>query len=120
MVEENTYRLHATGLKTEATGLRWTGVYLPPDYTIKVQAACAVEKSLPVNATLTILGSNRTISQTRFTFSTTDEALISVDAPVGAANPLTVTLFVEPAEALKSGECAVIDIDSVTAMPARA
>jgi hypothetical protein len=120
MVDEDTYRLHASGLNTEATTLQWTGVHLPPNYALTVRAACAIEESLPVRATLKIVASNGTILRNQFTFDSTAEREVSLSAPVLLSNPLTVSLSVEPAIPLKMGERAVIDITSVHAAPSGA
>ncbi len=117
MVDEDTYRLHATGSDNEATRLQWTGVHLPSGYGVTVRAALAIEESLPLRATLRIAGSDGTASQSQHIFDGSKEQTLAVVGPVHLANPLTVSLSAEPLLPLKMGERAVIDVASVKAAP---
>jgi hypothetical protein len=117
MVDEDTYRLHATGLNADATRLQWTGVHLPPGYGITVQAGLAIEESLPLRAILRIASSDGTIAQSEHIFDKTAAQALSLVGPTRLVNPLTVNLYAEPLRPLKMGERAVIDISSVTAAP---
>jgi hypothetical protein len=116
-VDEDTYRLHASGLNANATRLRWTGVQLPAGYSVTIRGALAIEESLPLRAILEIAGSDGTTTRIQRIFNTTAEQAFSVVGPAYLANPLTVTLRAEPLTALKMGERAVIDISSIKAAP---
>jgi hypothetical protein len=100
LIDDDIYRLHALGQGAAATTLRWTGVYLPPNPVLTVRARCAIEESLPVQATLSVVGANGTML--RF------------------SNPLTVSLIAESLRPLKMGERAVVDLVPIRAMPAAA
>jgi hypothetical protein len=117
MVDEDTYRLHATGLGTDATRLQWTGVHLPAGYVVKVRAGFAIKESLPVEAVLEITCLDGTVLQSRHVFDITEEQELSLSGPAYLANPLRVRLSVEPLAPLKMGERAVIDIFSIKAAP---
>ena len=116
-IDENVYRLHATASDTAATRLEWTGVYLPPGYRLRVNAACAIEESLPVRATLKVFCHDGISLQTSFIFDGTREQVLSLAGPTHLANPLTISLSVEPVLPLKTKELAVIDISSILAAP---
>jgi hypothetical protein len=120
MVDDDTYRLHATDLNADATRLQWTGVHLALGYGVTVQAALAIEESLPVRAVLAIAGSNGATIRSQHIFDTTAKQSLAVPGLSRLANPLTVTLHVQPLRSLKMGERAVIDISSVTGVPSEA
>ncbi|MDR3529170.1 MAG: hypothetical protein P4L90_01245, partial [Rhodopila sp.] len=115
MVDEDTYRLHATGLNADATRLVWTGVHLPPNYVLTVRAACAIEESLPVRATLMVVGADGLTLRSQHVFTSTDEQAFSIVGPAQLHNPLTVSLYAEPLKPLNMGERAVIDISPIRA-----
>jgi hypothetical protein len=116
-VGDDTYRLHASGLSAHATRLQWTGVQLPPSYSVTIRGELAIEESLPLRATLEVTGSDGTIVQEQHIFSVPGEQAFFVTCPAHLANPLTVTLGVEPLAPLKMGERAVIDLLPIKAAP---
>lgn len=117
IIDDDTYRLHAVGRGASATSLQWTGVYLPNNYELQVQAACAVEDSLPVQATLLVQDAVEGIAELRHTFEHTEADLISLAVPPTMQNPLRVTLRVESAQPLKANDRSVIDVASIQAVP---
>ena len=117
MVDEDTYRLHATGQNADATALRWTGVHLPPNCIVTVQAMCAISESLPVRATLEIVGADGTTLRNQHVFDKVEEQRFSLAGPADLPNPLTVSLYAEPLMPLQAGERAVIDVDPIRAVP---
>lgn len=117
MVDEDTYRLHASGLNADATALRWTGVHLPPHCILTVQAMCAISESLPVRARLEIIGADGTTLRNEHVFDRVEEQRFSISGPGHLPNPLTVSLYAEPLVPLLAGERAVIDIDPIRAVP---
>lgn len=116
-IDEDTYRLHANGLNEAATALRWTGVHLSPNSVLTVGAWCAISKSLPVHATLEVIGADGAILRAQHVFDRVVEQHLSLLMPPDLANPLTVSLYAEPLMPLKEGERAVIDIDPIKAVP---
>lgn len=120
LVDNDIYRLHATGLNEAATALRWTGVHLPPGCVLKVRAGYAIEESLPVRMTLEIIGADGTTLCSQRIFDAPDERELSLTGPPSLPNPLTVGLYAEPLVPLKTGERAVIDIAPVSAVPSAA
>ena len=117
MVDDDTYRLHATGLNADATALRWTGVHLPPNCTLTVQAMCAISESLPVRATLEIIAADGTMLRNQHVFDRVEEQRFSLSGPGHLPNPLTVSLYAEPLMPLRADERAVIDVDPIRAVP---
>lgn len=117
MVDEDTYRLHATGLNGDATTLHWTGVHLPPNCLLTVQAMCAITESLSVRATLEIVGADGTTLRNNHVFERVEEQRFSIAVPTHFPNPLAVSLRAEPLIPLKAGERAVIDVDPIRAVP---
>jgi hypothetical protein len=117
MVNDETYRLHAAGLNADATALRWTGVQLPPNCILTVQAKCAISQSLPVCATLEIIGADGTILRNQHVFDGVEEEHFSIPGSLHLPNPLTVSLHAEPLRPLRMGERAVIDVDPIKAVP---
>jgi hypothetical protein len=118
IVNEDNYRLHATGLNGEATVLRWTGVHLPPTSTLTVGAWCAIAESLPIRATLEIVAADGTTLRGQHVFDRIVEQNFSLSTPVHLPNPLVVSLYAEPLAPLRPGERAVIDVDPIKAVPA--
>jgi hypothetical protein len=116
-VDEDTYRLHASGLHANATRLQWTGVQLPPSYSVTIRAELAIEESLPLRAILEIAGSDGTVTRKQRIFSSRGEQAFFATGPAYLANPLTVTLRVEPLQPLKMGERAVVDIAPIKGAP---
>jgi hypothetical protein len=116
-VDDDTYRLHASGLNANATRLQWIGVQLPAGYSVTIRGGLAIEESLPLRAVLEIAGSDGTTTRRQRIFSTTAEQVFSVAGPAHLANPLTISLRAEPLMPLKTGERAVIDISSIKAAP---
>lgn len=119
MVDEDIYRLHATGVAPDMTRLRWAGVHLPPRYGVTIRAGCAIEDSLPVRAILEIAGSDGTTVRSQHIFDVAEEQEFSLFGPGHLPNPLTVSLSVESLRPLGMGERAVIDVSSITAAPAK-
>jgi hypothetical protein len=119
MVDEDIYRLHATGVASDVTRLRWAGVHLPPRYGVTIRAGCAIEDSLPVRAVLEIAGSDGTTLRRQHVFDVSEEQEFSLFGPEHLPNPLTVSLSVETLRPLGMGERAVIDVSSITAAPAK-
>ena len=113
MVDEKTYRLHATRMNAEATALRWTVVYLPPESSVTISAWCAIPDSLPVRATLEIAASDGLVLRTEQIFEQVEQRDFSLTTDQRIANPLTVSLSVEPLRPLRAGERAVIDLDQI-------
>ena len=117
LVDDDIYRLHATGLNVDATALRWTGVHLPPGSVITIRAGYAIEESLPVCATLQVIAADGTRLRKQYVFNSSAEHDLCLTVPPGWPNPLVVSLYVEPLSPLKMGERAVIDIAPVKAVP---
>jgi hypothetical protein len=116
-IDQDAYRLHATGLDSGATRLQWTGVYFPPEYGVTIRAGLAVKESLTVRAVLEIAAPDGTAVRAHHVFDTMTAQTFVAAEPVHFAGPLTVSLGVEPLRPLKAGECAAIDITSVRAAP---
>lgn len=112
---DDVYRLHATGFGAEATALCWTGVHLPPGHAIELRAGCAIVESMPVRAVLTVASEAGERTSCETVFASMEDREVTLPIPPRLANPLTVTLAVEPVAALRLGERAVIDIQSVQA-----
>jgi hypothetical protein len=114
-VIDDVYRLHAIG--QDATTLRWTGVHLPPDFVVTVRAAYAIEESLPVRATLAVMGADGTILRRQHVFDSGIEQELSLAVPQQLPNPLTVSLTANALRPLKTGDRAVIDVAAISATP---
>ena len=115
LVDDDVYRLHATGLDEDATALRWTGVHLPPDCVLTVRAGYAIEESLPVRATLEVIGADGTALRREHVFASAEQQDLCLFTPADLPNPLRVSLYVEPLEPLKMGERAVVDLAPIRA-----
>jgi hypothetical protein len=120
LIDDDIYRLHALGQGAAATTLRWTGVYLPPNPVLTVRARCAIEESLPVQATLSVVGANGTMLRCEHMFDSAEDQELRLSIPAPFSNPLTVSLIAESLRPLKMGERAVVDLVPIRAMPAAA
>lgn len=115
VVDDGAYRLHATGMRPEATALQWTGVHLPPGFRVRLQAACAIVDSVPVHAVLEATAADGTTFQSEQVFAGIDEHRLQLPILPPGLNPLTLTLSVEPVTPLRNGQAAVIDISMMEA-----
>ena len=117
LVDDDIYRLHATGMGAEATALRWTGAHLLPGSVVTIRAGYAIADSVPVRAMLQIIGAHGMRLRNQYIFDGAAEQELSLTVPLGWPNPLVVSLYVEPLLPLKTGERAVIDIAPIRVVP---
>ncbi len=119
LIDDDIYRLHATGMAADATALRWTGVHLLPGSVVTIRAGYAIEESLPVLATLEVTGMDGLTVRSRHIFRGAEEQDLSLTIPPRLRKPLVVSLYVEPLSPLKMGERAVIDIAPIRVLPSK-
>jgi hypothetical protein len=117
LVDDDVYRLHATAIGDGATTLRWSGIYLPPSFTISLHAQCAIAESKAVVALLTVTGADGQSVQQSSVLCSGRPVAIVVEGVSGNTVPSTISLEIEPLEKLSGGERVVIDVQPVICTP---
>jgi len=117
LVDDDMYRLHADATGVAATMIQWTGIQAPDGWRLSLRAGLAIANSKPVRLTLHLAdGSGASAVDTCLVDAVPPRRLM-LAAPPGAVLPLSVWLVVEPQEALKPGERAVIDLAPIDFSP---
>lgn len=117
LVDDGVYRLHANAIGSEATVLRWFGVYIPLGWTIDLLASCAIPESKPVRAVLAMTDVNGNVTEQGCIFRPMSPQRIAVQQLKESTSPLMISLTVEPLERLRNDERAVIDVQAIICRP---
>lgn len=117
LVDDDMYRLHADATGVAATMIQWTGIQAPDGWRLSLRAGLAIANSKPVRLTLHLADGSGASAVDTCLVDAVPPRRLTFAAPPGAVRPLSVWLVVEPQEALKPGERAVIDLAPIDFSP---
>ncbi|MBP2291488.1 hypothetical protein [Azospirillum rugosum] len=104
------FRLHGPNPDRPGNALRWTGVYPPGPFQLSATARCPVSDSVPLRLSVHIHKDDGTlVAEEELQAQPGRAGEIALLCPVGG-QPLTITITVNAARALQTGERAVVDL----------